>query len=186
MDDRGPAPPGPVGSQSDRPAPIACAEPCERRDLLAETAAVLPPPLFVLKWGLGWALRRGRSAVLRHMNAGERTALASVGAASGFRRWADGVLARYRARRFGHALGPPCAPDGAGPCLAHNVWNNGRYAYCHCKGMDVLVMRGRRGPCRARQIPTERWMRSSGTISAACSASRSSWRMRCGGHATAG
>jgi site-specific DNA recombinase len=40
--------------------------------------------------------------------------------------------------------------------LAHNVWNNGRYAYYRCKGMDVLVMRGRREPCRARQIPTDR------------------------------
>src|SRR5438270_1915449 len=40
--------------------------------------------------------------------------------------------------------------------LAHGVWNNGRYAYYRCKGMDVLVMRGRRKPGRARQIPTDR------------------------------
>jgi site-specific DNA recombinase len=40
--------------------------------------------------------------------------------------------------------------------LAHNVGNNGHYAYYRCKGMDVLVMRGRRDPCHARQIPTER------------------------------
>ena len=40
--------------------------------------------------------------------------------------------------------------------LAMNVWNNGRYAYYRCKGMDVLVMRGRREPCHARQIPTAR------------------------------
>ena len=40
--------------------------------------------------------------------------------------------------------------------LAHNVWTNSRYAYYRCKGLDTLVMRGRREPCRARQIPTER------------------------------
>ena len=40
--------------------------------------------------------------------------------------------------------------------LALNVWNNGRYAYYRCKGMDVLAMRGRREPCHARQIPTAR------------------------------
>jgi site-specific DNA recombinase len=40
--------------------------------------------------------------------------------------------------------------------LAMNVWNNGRYAYYRCKGMDVLAMRGRREPCHARQIPTSR------------------------------
>jgi site-specific DNA recombinase len=40
--------------------------------------------------------------------------------------------------------------------LAMNVWNNGRYAYYRCKGMDVLAMRGRREPCHARQIPTAR------------------------------
>ena len=37
-----------------------------------------------------------------------------------------------------------------------NVWNNDRYAYYRCKGMDVLAMRGRREPCHARQIPTYR------------------------------
>jgi site-specific DNA recombinase len=40
--------------------------------------------------------------------------------------------------------------------LAMSVWNNGRYAYYRCKGMDVLAMRGRREPCHARQIPTSR------------------------------
>src|SRR5262249_11579220 len=37
-----------------------------------------------------------------------------------------------------------------------NVWNNGRYAYYRCRGMDVLAYRGRREPCHARQIPTAR------------------------------
>jgi site-specific DNA recombinase len=40
--------------------------------------------------------------------------------------------------------------------LAMNVWNNGRYAYYRCRGMDVLANRGRREPCHARQIPTAR------------------------------
>ena len=40
--------------------------------------------------------------------------------------------------------------------LAHNVWNNGRYAYYRCRGMDVLANRGRRDPCHARQLPTDR------------------------------
>jgi site-specific DNA recombinase len=40
--------------------------------------------------------------------------------------------------------------------LAMNVWNNGRYAYYRCRGMDVLTNRGRREPCHARQIPTSR------------------------------
>jgi site-specific DNA recombinase len=38
--------------------------------------------------------------------------------------------------------------------LALSVWNNARYAYYRCKGMDVLAMRGRRDPCRARRLPT--------------------------------
>lgn len=38
--------------------------------------------------------------------------------------------------------------------LALSVWNNARYAYYRCKGVDVLAMRGRRDPCRARQLPT--------------------------------
>jgi len=37
-----------------------------------------------------------------------------------------------------------------------NVWNNGRYAYYRCRGMDVLAYRGRREPCHASQIPTAR------------------------------
>ena len=40
--------------------------------------------------------------------------------------------------------------------LAMNVWNNGRYAYYRCRGMDVLANRGRRDPCHARQLPTKR------------------------------
>jgi site-specific DNA recombinase len=40
--------------------------------------------------------------------------------------------------------------------LAMNVWNNGRYTYYRCRGMDVLANRGRREPCHARQIPTAR------------------------------
>jgi site-specific DNA recombinase len=38
--------------------------------------------------------------------------------------------------------------------LALSVWNNARYAYYRCKGVDVLAMRGRRDPCTARQLPT--------------------------------
>src|SRR5712692_2103372 len=37
-----------------------------------------------------------------------------------------------------------------------NVWNNRRYAYYRCRGMDVLANRGRREPCHARKIPTAR------------------------------
>ena len=37
-----------------------------------------------------------------------------------------------------------------------NVWNDGHYAYYRCRGMDVLANRGRREPCHARQLPTER------------------------------
>jgi site-specific DNA recombinase len=40
--------------------------------------------------------------------------------------------------------------------LAHHVWTNGTYAYYRCRGMDVLANRGRREPCRARQLPTAR------------------------------
>jgi site-specific DNA recombinase len=40
--------------------------------------------------------------------------------------------------------------------LAHSVYNNGRYAYYRCKGMDVLFMRGRPEPCHARQLATAR------------------------------
>jgi site-specific DNA recombinase len=40
--------------------------------------------------------------------------------------------------------------------LAMSVWNNGRYAYYRCRGMDVLANRGRREACHARQIPTTR------------------------------
>jgi site-specific DNA recombinase len=39
--------------------------------------------------------------------------------------------------------------------LAHHIWNNGRYAYYRCRGMDVLANRGRRDPCHARQLPTD-------------------------------
>jgi site-specific DNA recombinase len=40
--------------------------------------------------------------------------------------------------------------------LACNVWNNGRYAYYRCKGMDVLISRGRTEACHARQVATAR------------------------------
>jgi site-specific DNA recombinase len=40
--------------------------------------------------------------------------------------------------------------------LAMSVWNNGRYVYYRCRGMDVLANRGRREACHARQIPTTR------------------------------
>ncbi len=40
--------------------------------------------------------------------------------------------------------------------LAHNVWNNGRYAYYRCKGMGTLICRERPEACHARQVATER------------------------------
>jgi site-specific DNA recombinase len=40
--------------------------------------------------------------------------------------------------------------------LAMNVWDNGRYAYYRCKGMDVVVMRGRREPYPRSPDPTSR------------------------------
>ena len=40
--------------------------------------------------------------------------------------------------------------------LAYHVYNNGRYAYYRCKGVNTLVMRGRAEPCGARQPPTDR------------------------------
>ncbi len=40
--------------------------------------------------------------------------------------------------------------------LAHGIWNNGRYAYYRCKGLDGLMARRRPTPCRSRQVATER------------------------------
>jgi site-specific DNA recombinase len=40
--------------------------------------------------------------------------------------------------------------------LAHQVYNNGRYAYYQCKGMNTLIMRGRPEVCHARRVATER------------------------------
>ncbi len=40
--------------------------------------------------------------------------------------------------------------------LAHLVWNNGRYAYYRCKGLDGLMARRHPTPCRSRQVATER------------------------------
>ena len=40
--------------------------------------------------------------------------------------------------------------------LAHMVWNNGRYAYYRCKGLDGLMARRHPTPCRSRQVATER------------------------------
>jgi len=40
--------------------------------------------------------------------------------------------------------------------LAHNVWNNGTYAYYRGRGIDVLANRGRRDPCHARHLATAR------------------------------
>ena len=40
--------------------------------------------------------------------------------------------------------------------LAHGIWNNGRYAYYRCKGLDGLMARRRPLPCRSRQVATER------------------------------
>lgn len=40
--------------------------------------------------------------------------------------------------------------------LAHHVWNNGRYAYYRCRGMDTLINRHVAEACHARQVPTDR------------------------------
>lgn len=40
--------------------------------------------------------------------------------------------------------------------LAHNVWNNGRYAYYRCRGMGTRICRQREEACHARQIATDR------------------------------
>ena len=40
--------------------------------------------------------------------------------------------------------------------LAHHVWNDGTCASYRGRSMDVLATRGRRAPCRARQLATGR------------------------------
>src|SRR6266498_930845 len=70
--------------------------------------------------------------------------------------------------------------------LAMNVWNNGRYAYYRCRGMDVLANRGRREPCHARQIPTARIDALVGRTCARSLANPPCCRMPCNGSAMAG
>lgn len=40
--------------------------------------------------------------------------------------------------------------------LVHHVWNNGRYVYYRCRGMDALINRHKPDACHARQVPTDR------------------------------
>jgi site-specific DNA recombinase len=70
--------------------------------------------------------------------------------------------------------------------LAMSVWNNGRYAYYRCKGMDVWpCVVGERRAMLVR-YPRRVLMPSSGTISVNCSANLRCSRMRCSAFATVG
>lgn len=40
--------------------------------------------------------------------------------------------------------------------LTHHVWNNGRYAYYRCAGMNTLIQRHRPEACNSRQVPIKR------------------------------